>query len=537
MAALRKGRPFAPALLLFVLTCGVYACTRSISLDDWDSINFARAIVHFDIKLQQPHPPGYPAYIFLARVLNAVVHDPQTALTLLSAVCGALCVAVFFALARDLGAGWAAFPLAALPLFWLNSEMALSDVPGLFFAVLAVWLLNRSVLASRALPSDGPGAAVAEALSPRLTLSPSWLPAWLRYAWHALTAQPILAYLVAGCGAIGFGAGVRPQDAVVPVGVLAFYVLPELRSRQAIARRELLIAGGVFAACCLVWLIPMAISLGPLPGALQPFRRQVSYVRQRDLVGGDGFSADALKYRLAEVGQNLSTYFGGPEEGGLVALGVLGAALVLLALMAGRSRWRGLALAWLLPYTLLMIAVMQPNDARKVLPVLPPMLLLLGGALVRLSRSAWPRLGLTVALAMTAVFAAKSIPLVHELDTQRTPPEQAAAIIGARYSAEDTVIFAGNSVNHLHYRLPDYATLEWDEISDDDFNQLLNSGRYRHIVVLDVLDPGEHLGPYDLVDSIDLLRDWRVLPKAAYVPMSVYERDPDASLANGDPSA
>jgi hypothetical protein len=127
-----------PFLAMFGGTFGVYASTRSISFDDWDSINFARAIAHFDVRLQQPHPPGYPAYVFLARLVNGFTHDPLTALTLLSALSGALCVVVFFALSRDLGVGWAAFPLAALPLFWLNSGMAMSDVPGLFFAVLAV---------------------------------------------------------------------------------------------------------------------------------------------------------------------------------------------------------------------------------------------------------------------------------------------------------------------------------------------------------------------------------------------------------------
>src|SRR5579884_344236 len=160
---------------LFLASLGLYLRFRPPSLDDWDSVNFVRAIGYFDMRLQQPHPPGYPAYVFLARFVNWFTHDPQLALTLLSAVCGALCVLVFYQLAAGFGAGLAALPLAVMPLFWVLSEMALSDMPGLLFAVTAVWLLSRAALRA----PDGP---------------------WRRD-------------LALGFAVAGLGAGVRPQDA------------------------------------------------------------------------------------------------------------------------------------------------------------------------------------------------------------------------------------------------------------------------------------------------------------------------------------
>src|SRR5205085_11673495 len=135
---------------------------------------------------------------------------------------------------------------------------------------------------------------------------------------------------------------------------------------------DVLLGLGAFGLACLTWAIPMAISLGPLPDALQPFRKQVHYVRNRDTLGGEeGWTLESARYRLAQYGQTFSAYFGGPQEGGFNAFLALTAAVALLAKIAGRSRATWLALSWLLPYTGVMLLVMQPDDPRKALPVLP----------------------------------------------------------------------------------------------------------------------------------------------------------------------
>src|SRR5579859_3732820 len=99
---MRRAWPTLTPILLFAGFAALYTLTRSISLDDFDSFNFARAIDHFDVRLNQPQPPGYPVYIFLARLLDLLVRNHQLALTLLSAFCGAAAVLAFYGLARDL---------------------------------------------------------------------------------------------------------------------------------------------------------------------------------------------------------------------------------------------------------------------------------------------------------------------------------------------------------------------------------------------------------------------------------------------------
>ena len=483
----------ARGVALFVVTFVVYLAGRSPSLDDWDSVNFAKAIYHFDMRLQQPHPPGYPAYVFLSRLTYTVSHDPVAALTLLSAICGALCVLALYALASDFGFGWAALPLAAMPLFWLNSDMAMSDVPGLLFAVAAVWLLQRAVRREGA------------ALGP-------WTRAASARRW----------WLAAGCGVAGFGLGVRPQDAVVPLAVMGLYVLPLLiRDR---AWREPRLGGAVFAAACLVWTVSLLRSVGwDLHQLYQPLRTQVAYVRTADSMVGQPLTRDLLGGRLADFGSVFSAYFGGPRESGLNAFLGLSAALLVLALLAGRGRATWLALSWLVPYGLFMLLVMQPTDPRKILPAVPPMLLLLGAASLRFRR--WRPAGLVLGVALTAFFAAKGGPLVRTLHTLATPPEQAIAYIGSHYSSDDTIILAGNSLNHVYYELPQYDSVAIDFISEDELSQQLDNARYHYVISLDQWDTTVPL-PNEWVRgaSFDFERNWLVLPKASVVPFTVYER-------------
>jgi hypothetical protein len=487
----------ARGAVLFLASLGAYLAARSPSLDDWDSVNFVKAIGQFDMRLQQPHPPGYPGYIFLARQLNWFTREPQAALTLLSALSGAACVLVFYLLASDFGAGWAALPLAVMPLFWLNAEMAMSDVPGLLFAVAAVWLLNR------ALPRGQPGV-------------------------HR-------GYLLAGCAAAGLGAGVRPQDAVVPLAVVGLYVAPLLLAR--LGRRalsELLLATGSFLGACLLWFVPLAISVeGDLRELWSPVGKQVDYVRVADSLVGQPLSPTTLLQRLSDYGSVFSGYFGGPfsgyfgeqMEGGFNAFLGLTVAVLLLtvaALLSGQRRLVWLAASWLVPYGVLTVLVMQPSDPRKVLPLLPAIILLLASAASRVKTLQTAGL-----LALAVAMAFKAVPLVHAVHTELTPPEQVAAYIAANYSPDDTVIFAGNSLNHLHYHLPQFTSLAIDFMTEDDMQRYVEVMPYRYALSLDEWQPTIPL-PSDFVqvDSFDFRRDRLVLPKAWIVPFNVYERQP-----------
>src|SRR5438876_1235260 len=58
--------------------------SRSHLLYDLDSVNFALGMRRFDPAAHQPHPPGYFLYVYLARLVNRLFPDPNTALVAIS---------------------------------------------------------------------------------------------------------------------------------------------------------------------------------------------------------------------------------------------------------------------------------------------------------------------------------------------------------------------------------------------------------------------------------------------------------------------
>jgi hypothetical protein len=495
--------------VLFAGTFGLYMASRSHSLDDWDSINFARAIEKFDVALQQPHPPGYPAYVFLSRLVNLITNDPLISLTTLSAISGAVCVVAFYALACDLGIGWAALPLATMPLFWLNSEMALTDVPGLAFAVVSVWLLNRALLAG----SDS-----------------RW--------W-----QSARGYLIAGCVIAGVDAGVRPQDAAVPLAVLACYVAPTLWKRRGFSAallRDAGLAGAALLVTCLLWAVPLYRNLTGSGAKFQPYQVQIEYVKDWDSLWSDPAGPysdeppppliERVKRRAEEFGSVFSSYFGGPEEGGLRAMIGLTAAVVALGVVSRRSQASRLALVWLISYGLFMLLVMQPTDPRKVLPVLPPMFLLLAGTAAAVNTRAWRTAVSIACLALAGVLAAKAVPLVRTLDSVATPPQQVAEYIDAWYSPDDTLILAATSLNHIRYYIPWFTSFSVIDLGDDDLVTQLDQRHYTTILVVD--QDGPTIPPQYVQQTIyQFERNPLVLPKGSYTTMTVYQ---EASAATSE---
>ena len=114
------------------------------SLEDLDSINFALGVRQFDVAHHQPHPPGYPVFILIAKALHAVVPAEATALALVSVVAAArsACSALAALFRRldgdDVPARWSAAAVGVAmttPLYWFTAVRPLSDSSGLAAAI------------------------------------------------------------------------------------------------------------------------------------------------------------------------------------------------------------------------------------------------------------------------------------------------------------------------------------------------------------------------------------------------------------------
>ena len=98
------------------------------SLEDLDSINFALGVRHFDVAQHQPHPPGYPVFIAIAKAVHAVGASELTALAILSlasGVAGVVALALLFAAVERSPdpRRWLPAALVAMtaPLYWFTA--------------------------------------------------------------------------------------------------------------------------------------------------------------------------------------------------------------------------------------------------------------------------------------------------------------------------------------------------------------------------------------------------------------------------------
>ena len=105
---------------------------RSLWLDDWDSVLFTRALDELDILKHQPHPPGYVAYVYTARIFYLFLGEPEISLIVCSVLSGALTLGLVYLLGTILvnsvtGWLWSAH-LFCIPAFTLSSTVAMADV-------------------------------------------------------------------------------------------------------------------------------------------------------------------------------------------------------------------------------------------------------------------------------------------------------------------------------------------------------------------------------------------------------------------------
>src|SRR5437773_7820706 len=118
------------------------------SLWDWDEALFCLGMRSYDVTLHHPHPPGFPVYIALGRLVRLVVGDDFRSLQTLNLIAGFLLFPAVFMLARELRLSFATSTIAAalcafFPNVWFYGGTAFSDIPSITLVVFGVALLFR----------------------------------------------------------------------------------------------------------------------------------------------------------------------------------------------------------------------------------------------------------------------------------------------------------------------------------------------------------------------------------------------------------
>jgi hypothetical protein len=318
-------RPAALALVFLAAHLALLPPT----LEDIDSINFAMGVRQFDVAHHQPHPPGYPVFIALAKASTAVLQTLGVAapevrgLSFWSALAGALACVFVFVLFRTFDderrAWWTTVVVAACPLFWFTALRPLSDTMGLCVVIGASADLVSAIVHGRA---------------------------------QSLVAAGFLA---------GLAIGIRSQTLFL---IAPLFGLALVFSRVSV--RDRLVAVAAAAAGVAIWGIPLLVATGGLSG----------YLAARGSQAGEDFSGVVMLWTSPQRRVALDAAFytflwpwGSLAVGALVTA-MAGVGLVTLAWRMPRAA-AVLALA-IAPYAIFHLLFQENATVRYALPLVVP---------------------------------------------------------------------------------------------------------------------------------------------------------------------
>lgn len=370
---------------------------------EWDEVLAQRGVLKYDVATHSPQPPGFPAYIGAAKAVNAVTRDPLLALQVVGIVAALAALAATWTIARRLGAppaaaAAAAALLAASPEFLYSAAVGISDVSGTSAAVVAALALVAAAERPALLPLAG-----------------------------------------AACGLL---AGIRPQSGAVLVPALLWAVVVAVRGRRW---RNLSLAALTATAVTAAAWVPAILVTGPRRwwSATTWHVHYMATVEQSLHLPGAKL-ADIAYWWLS------GAFFGWSFALPLWALVVVGAVVLV---RTGRGRLAALAGGAAALH--LGIALFTQNETvslRYVLPALPFLALLAGGALAARGRVARRTAATVVALWCLTAVAWTSPALIER---QKPGPVWAAlSWVKEHYDPATTrVVFNGVATPQVQYVL------------------------------------------------------------------------------------
>jgi hypothetical protein len=167
---------------------------------DHDSVQFALGVERYDLAAHHPHPPGYPLYIGILKLLAALGVDPlhgMVALSILAAGLGAALIVPLTARLALRGAASGAGPSGGSTALGAAERERRGKLAGLFAAALYIW--NPLLWFYGELP-------LVYAVEGGMTVA---------LAYAALRMGDGRGWFLAGCAAFALAGGIRPSTLVL----------------------------------------------------------------------------------------------------------------------------------------------------------------------------------------------------------------------------------------------------------------------------------------------------------------------------------
>lgn len=408
---------------------------QATMLDSHDAVNYALAFEHFDMRMSQPQPPGYPLYILLGKALNLLLHDDLTALVWLSTIFGGLAVVAVFLVGKEMFGRRvgiiAALLVATSTLFWYMGEIAAPYTADLFASATVGWLCYRLARSSR----------------------------------------PIHVWL--GALAIGLAGALRLQTVIFLLPLFLYSLRQHSWKRKIIA---LVIVGAVLGA----FFLPAVMVSGGPSAFVQSMRRTVPIFRS-----GETLKDSANWLRYAKNAGRILIYV-------IAALGELAILFVFVGYLTRPHHlrfWRNpnplFLVIWLLP-TWIVYFIIWPGNIGTILVCTPPLFLLAAvGMEWVLTR---PRWGMAVGGSLLALVLVWNVVLFTLLSPrpfgeryrhfdnyaqleQNLDFYRAKLALVRQVPEEGTIIYA-QLFRHLQYYLPQYHTFAPPRLYPDNPNMV-----------------------------------------------------------------
>lgn len=404
------------ALTLLCLISRLYAMPASLL--EWDDLLFARALHHFDIAAHNPHPPGFPVFVMLARAAFLLLHDENLALIAVNLLINSFLAAALFYLYREIFQDRTVALAGALicmfaPNVWIYSVAPRSDGVGFTLGIIGLTLVIRGLHSRRS--------------------------------------------LLVGCALLGLGMGVRVTVLPVVAPVLTVVLFAWLRLRQwRIAASAVLLT----VACILVWYIPLILhTTWQIYRSVTQQHRQ--YILETDTILA---SSGMMLHRFERF---FVVIWGAPW---IMRVIYILSALGLLTLVLKR-RWQ--ALGWLMvsfvPYMIFTFLLNAPvAGVLYSLPYVPLFTGLTAYALVTtpssIYRSAEWKLRQPIGLSLASLLVVAMIvwthPVINMLRSEESPPLRAVRYIAQNADpASDTIRYEGLFMPHVSHLLPNFRKL------------------------------------------------------------------------------
>lgn len=213
--------------LTFGIVALVCAATRFLALAktlwDWDEALFCLGMRSYDVTAHHPHPPGFPVYIALGRIVRTVIPSDFRALQAVNLIAAMLVFPAIFFLARELRLPFVTATIAGalcafFPNVWFFGGGAFSDIPSLVLVVFAVAFLFRGCRDANAYLIGAALLALAAGIRPQnflIGLAPGLLATWYRARanWRDVVFAALVGAItvtVAFGGAIAATGGTKP---------------------------------------------------------------------------------------------------------------------------------------------------------------------------------------------------------------------------------------------------------------------------------------------------------------------------------------